>query len=342
MHSFALPLAKPIRSCSGLFTGFLGSLALALAGAGPVAANPSGVERQGGDAIAAIKSLTPEQARELVAAAAFRGNIELDGLTEIDAETAAALATYAGPKLSLRGLKSLSADAAEQLAKVKAWDGHLSSLSSLSDEAAAALAGFEGKGLLIAGVPLSDRAVQALAGFRGSSLYLSVHLTVPRLSDESVRALATFKGDDLYLSLSGLEETPAELARLLPEFACKKLTLSLFPWEYNLGSTQPVTPADARLVAAYAARLGKTCELFGITGFETPDAVEIANTLAASTGSLSIPNLKRVSPKSLTALIEKGNIELPPIESIELIQEPDGGPTDDFVIPDDFPERGRR
>ena len=82
--------------------------------------------------------------------------------------------------------------------------------------------------------------------------------------------------------------------------------------------------------------------VFGITGFETPDAVEIANTLAASTGSLSIPNLKRVSPKSLTALIEKGNIELPPIEFIELIQEPDGGPTDDFVIPGDFPERGRR
>jgi hypothetical protein len=157
-----------------------------------------------------------------------------------------------------------------------------------------------------------------------------------------VRELATFKGDDLYLSLSGLEETPAELARLLPEFACKKLSLSLFPWEINLGRTQPVTPADARLVAAYAARLGKTFELSGITGFETPDAVEIANTLAASTGSLSIPNLKRVSPKSLTALIEKGNIELPPIESIELIQEPDGGPTDDFVIPGDFPGRGRR
>ena len=75
MHSFALPLAKPIRSCSGLFTGFLGSLALALAGAGPVAANPSGVERQGGDAIAAIKSLT---------ALIEKGNIELPPIEFIE------------------------------------------------------------------------------------------------------------------------------------------------------------------------------------------------------------------------------------------------------------------
>jgi hypothetical protein len=278
-----------------------------------------------------LTTLDAEAARGL---AAFRGNLELDGLTEINADTAAALATYAGPRLSLRGLKTLSADAAEQLAKAKAWDGDLRSLRSLSDEAAAALAGFEGKGLLISGVLLSDRAVQALAGFRGSSLYL----IVPQLSDESVQALAAFKGDSL--SLAGLVEPPAELARLLPEFACKKL--SLHPWEYYLGSRQPVTPADARLVAAYAGRLGKTCVLPGITGFETPDAVESAEILAAAPGSLSIPNLKRVSPRTLTALIENGNIELPPSESLELIAEPDGSFTDDFVIPENYPARGRR
>ena len=121
MHSFALPLAKPIRLCSGLFTGFLGSLALALAGAGPVAANPFGVERQGGDAIAAIKSLTPEQAWKL--AAEFPGvviEIEIKGhgrqklagclplnrLESLDAETAKALAGFRGP-LHLNGLTPL-------------------------------------------------------------------------------------------------------------------------------------------------------------------------------------------------------------------------------------------
>jgi hypothetical protein len=281
--------------------------------------------------LSGLTTLSPEAARGL---AAFRGNLELDGLTEIDAETAATLATYAGPKLSLKGLKTISAETAEQLAKAKRWNGMLASLRSLSDEAAAALAGFEGTGLFISAVPLSDRAVRTLAGFRGSNLYLNA----PRLSDEAVRALAAFKGDRL--SLAGFEEPPAALAELLPDFACK--TVSLHPWEYVLGRSRPVTTADARLVAAYAARLGKTCVLPGITGFETRDAVEIAKTLAASTGSLSIPNLKLVSPRTLTALIAKGNIELPPIDFIELIQEPDGSFTDDFVVPKEFPQRGRR
>jgi hypothetical protein len=300
----------------------------AAAGLGRFGGNKSGGDKLN---LFGLTTLDAEAARGL---AAFRGNLELDGLTEIDAETAAALATYAGPNLSLAGLKTLSAKTAAELAKAKSWNGGLRSLRSLSDSAAAALVGFEGKGLTIPGGQLSDRAVQTLAGFRGSSLYLSV----PRLSDESVRALAAFKGDSL--SLAGLDEPPAELARLLPEFLCK--TLSLYPWEYYLGSRQPVTPADARLVAAYAGRLGKTCVLPKITGFETPDAVEVAEILAAAPGLLSIPNLKRVSPRTLTALIEKGNIELPPIEFIELIPEPDDGSTDDFVVPKDFPARKSR
>ena len=310
------------KAFSGSLPGLTTLSADAAAALGTFAGNKSDGDKLN---LFGLTTLDAEAARGL---AAFRGNLELDGLTEIDPETAAALATYAGPKLSLRGLKSLSAETAKQLAKAKAWDGDLRSLREISDEAAAALAGFEGKGLTITGVPLSDRAVQALAGFRGASLYL----IVPRLSDESVRALAAFKGESL--SLAGLEQPPAELAGLLPEFACKNL--SLHPWEFYLGGRQPVTPADARLVAAYAGRLGKTCVLPKITGFETPDAVEVAEILAAAPGSLSIPNLKRVSPRTLTSLIEKGNIELPPIEFIELIQEPDGSPTDDFMVPKGF------
>jgi len=277
-----------------------------------------------------LTTLDAESARGL---AAFQGELELDGLTEIDAETAAALANYAGPKLSLRGLKSLSAETAEQLAKAKRWNGGLASLSSLSDEAAEALAGFEGTGLQIAAVPLSDRAVRALAGFQGSNLSINV----PRPSDEAVRALASFKGDRLSLVL---QEPPAVLAELLPEFSCKNL--SLHPWEWNLGRNRPVTTADAQLAAAYAARLGKTCVLPGITGLETPEAVKIAKILAASPGSLSIPNLKLVSAKTLTALIATRNVELPPIETLTLIQEPDGSFGDDFVVPEDFPARPRR
>ena len=93
----------------------LAGLLLALAVTGPVAANPFGVARQGGDAIAAIRSLTPAQARELVAkrtdataridtgkaALAFagggvtlRGALMLSGLESLDTETAAVLADY--------------------------------------------------------------------------------------------------------------------------------------------------------------------------------------------------------------------------------------------------------
>jgi hypothetical protein len=317
---------------SKAFSGSLPSLtelsADAAAALGTFAGNKSGGGKLN---LLGLQTLDADAARGL---AAFRGTLELDGLTEIDPETAAALSTYAGPKLSLRGLKTLSAETAAELAKAKAWDGNLPSLRALSDDAAAAVAGFEGKGLLLHATPLSDRAVQALAGFRGASLYLKV----PRLSDESVRALADFKGDSL--SLAGLQEPPAELTRLLPEFACKQI--NLHPWEYYLGSEQPVTPADARLVAAYAGRLGKTCVLPGIRGFGTPDAVEVATILAAAPGLLSIPNLRRVSPKTFTALVEGKNIELPPFELIELIDEPDGGSNDDLVIPENYPTRGRK
>lgn len=300
----------------------------AAAALGTFAGNKSGGNKLN---LFGLTAIDAEAARGL---AAFKGNLELDGLAAIDAATAAALAEYAGPKLSLRGLKTLSADAAEQLAKATAWEGRLASLSSLSDDAAQALAGFEGKSLDLGPVPLSDRAVAALAGFPGASL----GLFVPRLSEESVRALAAFSGDRL--SLTGLEEPPAGLAELLPEFTCKNV--SLHPWEWNLGRSRPVTIADARLLAAYATRLGKTCVVPGISGLETPEAVEIATILAASPGAFSIPNLERISSRTLTALIRNGNVELPPIEAIELIPEPGGGFTDDFVVPEDFPTRKRR
>jgi hypothetical protein len=330
LETLSAGTARALARSQG-FSGSLPSLtelsADAAAALGTFAGNKSGGNKLN---LSGLTTLDAESARGLTT---FKGNLELDGLTEIDADTAAALAKYAGPRLSLRGLKTLSAETAEQLAKAKAWDGGLSSLRSLSDEAAVALAGFEGNGLSIPGGLLSDRAARALAGFRGSSLYINV----PRPSDEAVRALAAFKGDRLSLVL---QEPPAVLAELLPEFACKNL--SLHPWEWNLGRNRPVTTADARLAAAYAARLGKTCVLPGIAGFETPEAVKIAKILAASPGSLSIPNLKMVSAKTLTALIATRNVELPPIEALTLIQEPDGSFGDDFVLPEDFPARRRR
>jgi hypothetical protein len=68
----------------------------------------------------------------------------------------------------------------------------------------------------------------------------------------------------------------------------------------------------------------------------------LAKALATRKGPLSLPNLKKLSPKTLSALIEKEDIEIPLIESLELIPEPDGSPTDDFVIPEGFQQRQQR
>ncbi len=256
LNSLSVGTARALAR-SKAFTGDLRSVTTLSADAAAALGTFAGTTSGGGTLkLFGLTTLDAASARGL---AAFQGTLELDGLTELDPQAAAALATHAGPRLSLRGLKSLSAETAAQLAKAEAWDGRLSSLRSLSDETAAALSGFQGKALSISGVSLSDGAVQALAGFRGASL----DLAAPRLSDESLRALAAFKGESL--SLSGLQEPPAPLAELLPEFVCTKL--SLHPWEWMLGRTRPVATADARLAAAYAGRLGKTCALPGITGF---------------------------------------------------------------------------
>jgi len=79
-----------------------------------------------------------------------------------------------------------------------------------------------------------------------------------------------------------------------------------------------------------------------ITTFDFPEAVAIAEALANRKGPLALPNLKKISPKTLTALLEKEDVEIPLIETLELIPEPDGSPTEDFVIPDGFQELQHR
>jgi hypothetical protein len=76
-----------------------------------------------------------------------------------------------------------------------------------------------------------------------------------------------------------------------------------------------------------------------ITVLDSPDSVAIAKALATWKGPLSLPNLKKISPKTLSALIEKQDIDIPSIEKLELIPEPDGSPTEDFVIPERFQKR---
>jgi hypothetical protein len=44
----------------------------------------------------------------------------------------------------------------------------------------------------------------------------------------------------------------------------------------------------------------------------------------------------------LSALIEKEDVDIPLIETLELIQEPDGSATEDFVVPEGFQARQKQ
>jgi hypothetical protein len=79
-----------------------------------------------------------------------------------------------------------------------------------------------------------------------------------------------------------------------------------------------------------------------LAALDSPDSVAIAKALATRKGPLSLPNLKKISPKTLSALLEKEDIDIPLIETLELIHEPDGSVTEDFVIPEGFQQRQQR
>jgi hypothetical protein len=119
----------------------------------------------------------------------------------------------------------------------------------------------------------------------------------------------------------------------------------------SIGGPVPLSQASARLVSAVsvlerhlAREPGKPGDgevndrriftaagiaLRGVTSFEMPDAVEIARILATSKAPLALPHLKRISSRTLSALLEREDISIPRIESLQLIPEPDGSPAED-------------
>ena len=268
----------------------------------------------------AITSLTPEQARLVVAEAlpacvlqrhpeksdreraAMLANKEtaeiyeswatlrLNGLTTLDAQTAKVLATFKGV-LDLDGLPALDPEAAGLLAKANCKWLRLRGLTTLSPETARELV---------------KSRLQAHA------------ISLPQLDTLDVataKVLATFKGQELILR--GLVAIDVDVAKALTEYR-GRLPLGL-------------TTLDPETVKALAAAGFR--ERLSLDGLATLDA-DTAKALSHYKGSLSLPNLKNISPKTLSALIEKRDVEIPLVETLELINEPDGSPTEDFVIPE--------
>jgi len=289
------------------------------------------------------------------ALAEFKGEeLYLLGLVSLDVRAATALAAYAGGSLVLnafRGLAPLNLDAAEQIAASRARFLVLG-VTALDVAIARALARFEGEGLSIncpttLDVPLAE----ALSGFRGRWLALD---GLVRLDPATAKAIAAFRGEDLcldglraldpptatalaafggrQLSLSSLTALDAEAATALAKVAGSLYVSEELEWAFC--NENPLT---VDTVAAWVALTRGN--LAGITDLDSPDSIAIAQALATRKGPLLMPDLQKISPKTLLALIEKRDVEIPPIETLDLIPEPDGSPTEDFVIPEWLAER---
>ncbi|MCE2726963.1 MAG: hypothetical protein LW698_09335 [Planctomycetaceae bacterium] len=100
-----------------------------------------------------------------------------------------------------------------------------------------------------------------------------------------------------------------------------------------------VSPEAAEVLAGIDKWDGR---LPSLTTLDSPDSVEIAKALATRKQRLSLPNLEKISPKTLSALLEKRDVEIPLVETLELLPEPDGSLTEDFIIPEWLEARERQ
>ncbi|MCE2727070.1 MAG: hypothetical protein LW698_09870 [Planctomycetaceae bacterium] len=251
-------------------------------------------------------------------------NLVLNGLPTLDAASATALADFKGQHLELGGLESFDADAARALAKSRAWDGRFLKLATLDAPTAEALAERGGNSLMFDRLAALDaETAQALAAFKGNLFLQSLR----RLDVDVAQALATSKSS--MLVLGSLAEVDPDVVRAFGEYA-GMLGVGEEVVE-RFVAMHPLSPENALGIASLSHG-----ELGFLTALESPDSVEIAEALAARKGRLALPNLKKISPKTLTALIKKEDVEIPLIETLEFIPEPDGSPTEDFVIPKGF------
>jgi hypothetical protein len=272
----------------------------------------------------AITSLTPEQARVVVAealpACVLQRHPEKSAreratmLAEILASKERADVYESWAILRLNGLTTLDAETAKVLATFKGILD-LDGLPALDPEAARLLAGGNCKWLRLHGLKtLSPETARELVKSRleGRAIFLP---QLDTLDVATAKVLATFKGQELILR--GLVAIDVDVAKALAEYRGR----------LHLG----LTTLDAETVEALAAAGFR--ERLSLDGLATLDA-DTAKALSHYKGSLSFPNLKKISPKTLSALIEKRDVEIPLIETLELVPEPDGSPTEDFVIPE--------
>jgi hypothetical protein len=279
-----------------------------------------------------LNGLTTLDTDAAKALADFKGKgLLLDGLTTLDAETAEALAGFKGHNLCLNGLTVLDSETGKRLAGFKGVYLCLNGLTSLDADTAKALAEFKGFFLLLNGLTALDATTaKALAEFKGQCLALNGLTT---LDAAAAKALAEFKGPQMFLM--GLTTLDAATAKPFAELKGRLYLTKAVTESFCMKN--PFTPETA---STWAALLQG--DMSFVTALDSPDSVAIAQALAKRPGPLSIRNLKKTSPKTLTALLKKEDVQIPLIETLELIQEPDGSVTEDFIAPEWLSERESR
>ena len=225
---------------------------------------------------------------------------------EVEFETDEEIGWWWSDGLPLQGLTTLNPKTAEELARFKGNAILLTGLSSLGVDTATSFAAYDGD------VVVSEKVQKR---------FLATH----PLSPESTVAWAVVTRGDL----SRVPAIDLAIAKALAEFKGRELSLT------------GLTTLDADTAKALAATEKWDGDLSAVTALDTPDSVAIAKALATRKGPLKLPNLKKISPKTLSALIAKEDVAIPLIETRELIQEPDGSVTEDFVIPEGFMQQSR-
>lgn len=271
----------------------------------------------GGLTFRGIRSLPPDVARALVRTP---GSLGLDGLESVSPEVAEILAHRTGG-LSVGRLREVSHPAL--LDRLVKRDG-LRGVRTLPDDVFTTIAAMPGDRTLDGLQTLSDRQAELLGRHEGT---LSLN-GLTTLSDEAARSLLGHRGP---LKLAGLRDVSNQTLDLILQHE------HLGPaWSASLHSLSP------KLARGLVASRHWDGNLAGITAFESRDSVEIAEILSKRQGPLRLPRLKRVSPRTLSALLDTHHVEVPAVQALELIPEPDGGANDDFVVPKSVEERQNR
>jgi hypothetical protein len=316
--------------------------------------------------VVTLPDMTAVSVESAEALAAFGGAdwaaaVEFPGVTSLEPDAAAAIARCPA-LLVFPGLQRLSADSAKALARHEGVGIVLGGLKALPPDVAAALAEVTSlQGLLLPDLTSLDSA--ALAG----RLARQDHAFLPAVTRIDPAIAAALRGSDGgELALPGLATLPPEIARKLVGggyfwlvFGCgQNLSkeaaeiLARHPGQLTFTGPEPLPPEAARGLAAHtgtlrlpqvaaitpdlATALGQhrgPLVLDGIATLDGPDATGIAGSLATAPGIVALPGLKRISASALRRLLEKSDVQLPPIEGLEVIG-PGGGHHEDVVAPD--------